>query len=194
MTQTTELHDTRRTGANLMDAVRGKWGWFVALGLLFILLGVVALGNLLAATVATVFYIGAVIAVAGIFQILHAFANKNWGAFFLWLLAGLCYAVAGVMIVMNPTLASVGLTLMFAVLTIVSGLMRLVVGFKARGENGTGWFIASAVLTTIAGVIFLLGWPVNSLWLLGLLLAIDLIFQGVSLVALGWQLRSREMM
>lgn len=192
MTETIGLQDTHPTGANLMDAVRGKWGWFVALGILFILFGAAALTNLFAATVATIFYIGALITVAGIFQIIHAFANKNWGAFFLWLLGGLLYAAAGVVIVLNPLLASVGLTLMFAVLTIASGLTRLVLGFKARGKGGTGWFIASAVLTVIAGVVFLLGWPINSLWLLGLLLAIDLTFQGFSLVGLGLQLRSRQ--
>jgi uncharacterized membrane protein HdeD (DUF308 family) len=68
--------------------------------------------------------------------------------------------------------------------------MRLWLGFQAQSEHGWGWIIASGIVTTLAGLIFVLGWPVNSLWLLGLVLSIDLVFQGLTLIGLSLRLRT----
>jgi uncharacterized membrane protein HdeD (DUF308 family) len=167
-----------------------KWGWFVGLGLVFIVLGAVAAGNLFLATIVTVYYVSALMIVAGIIQVVQSFRVKTWGGFLLWMLSGVLYAAAGLVTSMNPLLASFLLTLMLALLTLASGAARLWLGFQARADHGWGWIIASGVVTTIAGLVFLLGWPVNSLWLLGLLLAIDLVFQGCALVGLGLRFRA----
>jgi len=169
---------------------RAKWSWFVALGFVFVALGAIAVSNLLLTTIATVYYVGALMIVAGAMQIVQSFRVKSWGGFFLWILSGVLYAVAGLMTLMNPLLASLLFTLMLAVLTVASGVVRLWLGLRARADHGWGWIVASGAITTIAGLIFLLGWPVNSLWLLGLVLAIDLIFQGCALVGLGLRFRA----
>jgi uncharacterized membrane protein HdeD (DUF308 family) len=189
MTQTTGMSEPRRAFTGLMTEARGKWGWFVALGILFVVLGFGALSNLLLATIATIFYIGVLMIVAGAFQIVHAFRVKDWRGFFLWGLGGFFYAAAGTTIVLDPTIASIVLTLILAVFTIASGFMRLLLSFRAREDRGWGWLFASGLLTAIAGLAFLLGWPLNSLWLLGLLLSVDLVFQGCTLIGLGLQLR-----
>ncbi|MCW2358603.1 MULTISPECIES: HdeD family acid-resistance protein [Bradyrhizobium] len=170
--------------------VHAKWGWFVGLGLLFIVLGAVAAGNLLLATIVTVFYVSAGMIVAGAMQIVQAFRVKNWGGFLWWMISGVLYAAAGVVTSMNPLLASVFLTLMLALLTLAAGIARLWLGFQTRTDHGWGWIVASGVVTAIAGLVFLLGWPVNSLWLLGLVLAIDLVFQGCALVGVGLRFRA----
>ena len=78
------------------NAVRSKWGWFVLLGIVVLALGIIAAGNLLIATAASVFFVGAMMIVAGIVEIIHAFGVKSWGKFILWLLSGLLYIVAGI--------------------------------------------------------------------------------------------------
>ncbi|MDH6694981.1 uncharacterized membrane protein HdeD (DUF308 family) [Bradyrhizobium elkanii] len=190
MTHTTAPSEPRGAFTGILSEARAKWGWFVALGILFVLLGFGAVSNLLLATVTTIFYIGALMIVAGIFQIIHAFGVESWRGRFLWGLGGLTYAVAGTTIILDPVIASLVLTLMLAVFTIASGLMRLLLGFRARDDRGWGWLCASGLLTAVAGLAFLLGWPLNSLWLLGLLLSVDLVFQGCALIGLGLQLRS----
>ncbi|MCC8952809.1 HdeD family acid-resistance protein [Bradyrhizobium sp. Pear77] len=170
--------------------VHAKWSWFVGLGLIFIVLGAVAAGNLLLATIVTVYYVSAGMIVAGVMQIVQSLRVKTWGGFLWWMLSGVLYTAAGVVTSMNPLLASVFLTLMLALLTVASGVARLWLGFQARTDHGWGWIVASGVVTAIAGLVFLLGWPVNSLWLLGLVLAIDLVFQGCALVGLGLRFRA----
>jgi uncharacterized membrane protein HdeD (DUF308 family) len=170
---------------------RTKWGWFVALGVLLLIFGVIAFGNLMVATVASVFFVGWLMLLAGVVEIIHAFGVKTWGRFFYWLLSGLLYAVAGFFAFYNPLLASAVLTFLLSVALIASGLLRGWIGYQHRAETGSGWIIAAGVITVLAGLIIALGWPVNSLWVLGLFLAIDLIFQGWTFVAFGLALRSR---
>ena len=67
--------------------------------------------------------------------------------------------------------------------------MRIWIGFTSKSLEGWGWVVAAGVVTTLAGLIISSGWPVNSLWMLGLFLAIDLIFQGITYIAFGLGLR-----
>ena len=48
--------------------LRDKWGWFVALGVVMLIAGVIAMLNLFAATVVSVLYVGALMLVGGVFR------------------------------------------------------------------------------------------------------------------------------
>lgn len=170
-------------------ALRSKWGWFVLLGVALLVLGVIAAGNLLIATAASIFFVGTMMIIGGIVEIIHAFGVKSWGTFFWWLLSGILYVVAGYLAFANPVLAAGVMTLFLAISLIASGLVRIWIGFSGRGVEGWGWVIAGGIITVLAGLIIASGWPVNSLWILGLFLAIDLIFQGVTYVGFGFGLR-----
>ncbi|MCA0278073.1 MAG: HdeD family acid-resistance protein [Proteobacteria bacterium] len=170
-------------------ALRSKWGWFVLLGVALLVLGVIAAGNLLVATAASIFFVGTMMIIGGIVEIVHAFGVKNWGTFFWWLLSGILYVVAGYLAFANPVLAAGVMTLFLAISLIASGLVRIWIGFSGRGVEGWGWVIAGGIITVLAGLIIASGWPVNSLWILGLFLAIDLIFQGVTYIGFGFGLR-----
>jgi uncharacterized membrane protein HdeD (DUF308 family) len=174
---------------NAIGQTRAKWGWFVGLGVLLLILGGIAFGNLFIATVASVYVVGWLMLVAGIIEIMHAFGVKTWGRFFYWLLSGLLYAVAGFFAFDNPLLASAVLTFLLAVALIASGALRAWVGYSHRPERGWGWIVAAGLISVLAGLIIAMGWPVNSLWVLGLFLAIDLIFQGWSFIAIGLALK-----
>jgi uncharacterized membrane protein HdeD (DUF308 family) len=169
--------------------MRSKWGWFVALGVLVLVLGIIAAGNLLVATVASVFFVGSLMIVAGVIEIVHAFGVKTWGTFFWWLLSGILYVIAGILAFTNPLLTTAVLTLLLAVSLIASGLLRIWIGFTSKGLEGWGWVVAAGVITVLAGLVIAIGWPVNSLVILGIFLAVDLIFQGITYIAFGFGLR-----
>lgn len=170
---------------------RSVWGWWVALGVLFLIAGLLALGNLLIATVASVFFVGAMMILGGIAQIVFAFSYwGRWGRLILWLLLGLLYLAAGIVTFRNPALATAVLTLVLAAALIAVGILRLVAGFSFRPLKGWGWIVVSGVLTLILGGIIAFGWPVNSVWVLGVFLAIDLLFAGIAYVSLGAGIRS----
>jgi len=169
--------------------MRSKWAWFVGIGAVLITLAAVAFGNLVLATTVTMFYLGAMMLVAGAASIFHSFQIKGWTGFDAWFLSGLLYAVSGLFVLSNPLFAAATLTLLLAIALIVSGVMRLWSGFQMRFHAGRMWVMGSGLLTLLTGLVFILGWPVNSLFLLGMLLAVDLAFQGISAIMFGMLLK-----
>lgn len=179
-------------GASFGPGSRGigsTWGWFVALGLGLLLLGFVALGNLAIATLASVLIVGAMMMVGGILQIIVAFRIRKERGFLLWLVSGLLYAAAGVLTFYNPRLAAQVLTLLLAFALILSGFIRIAAGVRLRPYEGWGWIVASGVVSTAVGAIVIFGWPFTPLFTLGIVLAVDLAFQGVMAIAFGLLLR-----
>lgn len=189
MTLTPDITETLK---GRMNELQSKWGWFVALGVLMLVVGVIALGNLLVATVASVYLVGIMMLIVGASEIVHAFGIKTWGGFFFWLLGGLLYAVAGIVAFINPLLASAVLTLLLAASLVAAGGVRAWIGYKHWSHKGSGWIIIAALITALCGIVIAIGWPVNSLWVLGMFLAIDMIFQGWAAIALGFALKSGE--
>ena len=173
-----------------ISMVRDKWGWFLALGILLLVFGIIAFANLFVATVASVFYIGMMMLIGGVAYLVHAFQVKGWEQILFWALSGVLYTIAGLLAFWNPALTAVVLTFLMAVALVVAGIFRLWVGFRMRPMKGSGWVIVGGVVTVLAGLIIAIGWPVNSLWILGLFLAIDLIMQGWALIAVALAARS----
>lgn len=167
------------------SAMRAKWGWFVGLGVLLLVCSFIAFGNLFVATVVSVYYVGMLMLIGGIVYLVHAFQVRTWEHIITWTLNGLLYTLAGIFAFINPILASAALTLLLAVTLIVAGVLRIWVGRRLKSSSGWGWILFGGIVTVLAGVVVALGWPVNSLWILGLFLAIDLFFQGWTLVAFG---------
>lgn len=182
--------DMSQTLKEHIGELRSKWGWFVALGIVMLIVGVIALGNLLIATVASVYLVGFMMLIAGGFEIVQAFGVKSWGGFFWWLLGGLLYAVGGIIAFTNPLLASAVLTLLLAASLVAAGVVRAWIGYKHWSHKGSGWIITAAIITALCGIVIAIGWPTNSLWVLGMFLAIDMIFQGWTAIALGLALKS----
>ncbi|MBX5012810.1 HdeD family acid-resistance protein [Rhizobium lentis] len=172
------------------SSLRSKWVWFLGLGVLLLICGLIALSNLLMATVASVFYVGMLMLAGGVIYLVHAFQVRRWDQVLFWALSGILYVLAGIFAFINPIFTSAALTLFLAIALLVAGIFRLWVGMRMRPLKGWRWIAASGVITTLAGFVIALGWPVNSLWILGLFLAVDLIVQGWTMIAFGLGIRS----
>lgn len=168
---------------------RAKWGWFVGLGVLLLLLSGIAFGNLFVATVVSVYYIGMLMLFGGAVYLVHAFQLRGWDHVFPWVVSGILYTLAGIFAFMNPVLASAAFTLMLAIALVIAGVLRIWIGRRMKPAKGWAFILLSGIVTMLAGFIIALGWPINSLWILGLFLAIDLLFQGWTLIAFGLALR-----
>jgi uncharacterized membrane protein HdeD (DUF308 family) len=169
--------------------LRAKSGWIVALGVVYIIAGLIALGSVVFATVVTVFVVGIMMLIAGVAEVISAFQIKTWGKFLLWLLLGVLYIVAGFVTFENPLLAAALLTLLLAFSLIASGIMRIVLAFSMKEEMPWVWVALSGVITFLLGLIILAHWPVSGLYILGLFLGIDLIIAGAGWIGIGLGLK-----
>jgi uncharacterized membrane protein HdeD (DUF308 family) len=174
-----------------LEPLRAKRGWIIALGVVYVIAGLIALGSIVTATIATVFVVGIMMLIAGAAEVFHAFQIKTWGKFLLWLLLGALYIIAGFLTFENPLLAAALLTLLLGVSLIASGIMRIVLAFSMKEGMPWIWVVASGVITVLLGLIILAHWPVSSLYILGLFLGIDLIFAGTGWLAVGFGLARR---
>ncbi|MCP3407247.1 HdeD family acid-resistance protein [Bradyrhizobium sp. CCGB01] len=187
----TDMSNSEASLGTAIHAITGKWAWFVALGVGELILGGVASANLMAASLASVLVIGATMAAAGIFQIVQAFSVHGLRGFLLWLLAGIVYAAAGAIILYDPILASFALSLAVCAFLVVAGMIRIWAGFRMRPAAGWRWIVAAGILTFCVGLMLVVAWPAIGLWLLGVMLIVDLIFQGWGFIAFGIALRNR---
>ncbi|MBP6018899.1 MAG: HdeD family acid-resistance protein [Burkholderiaceae bacterium] len=172
-----------------LSALRAHWGWFVAIGIILVVLGAIALVHVLAATLVSVIFIGTLMLIGAVGQLVQAWRVKDWSGFVVWSISGLLYAAAGVVAIVNPYVGAALLTLLLGATLIAAGAFRLWVWFNNRAQQGWGWLAFSGVITFATGILIAIGWPANSLWILGLLLGFDLLFQGWSLLFAGLALR-----
>jgi uncharacterized membrane protein HdeD (DUF308 family) len=174
-----------------LEPLRTHWGWIVALGIVFLIAGVAALSSVLMATVVSVAFVGAMMLVSGIAEIINAFSVKGWGKFLLWALLGVLYVVAGIVTFQNPLLAATVLTLVLGVTLVIAGCLRVFLATQMAEGTGWVWVVLSGIITLLLGGVVLAHWPVSSLYMLGIFLGVDLIVAGIGWISTGMALKRR---
>lgn len=174
-----------------LHSLRGKWGWIVALGVVYAIAGFIALGNQFFTTLVSVSIIGAVMIISGVFEIFSAFQMKSWSSFFLWIALGILYTAAGIFVWVDPVLAASVFTLLIGIALIASGAVRIILAFRLPDDAPRVWVCISGAITLLLGAIILSQWPVSGLYVLGIFLGIDLLFTGFGWISVGLAIRQR---
>ena len=174
-----------------VETLRAKWAWVLVLGIIYLVAGLIALYSIVMATIVSVFVVGIMMLVAGVGEVFNAFQLRSWGKFFLWSLVGVLYIVAGFVTFENPLLAAALLTFMLGGALVASGMLKIVLAFSLKEGTPWIWVVSSGGITLLLGLVILVHWPVSSLYILGLFLAIDLVFAGVSWISVGLGLKRR---
>jgi uncharacterized membrane protein HdeD (DUF308 family) len=184
---------SRFDSAEAAEAARGhlrrNWGWFTALGIGLVLVGLFALGYPVVFTLVTVTVSGVALLVAGAFELAGCFWARRFGTLLQRALCGLFYVFLGVVIVDRPDLGAAGYTLVLAVFFFASGVVRIAYAVGSQ-LPGRGWSVLSGVVNLILGVMIWRNMPEAALWVIGTFVGIDLVFNGISWVMLGLAARS----
>lgn len=159
---------------------RGVRSWSMVVGIVMVVLGIVAITLSVAATYATMLFLGMVIAIRGIFELLYALRLYHHEGFYRLLFGGVLSVVVGLLLLSSPGLSAAALTLFIAAFMVVGGLFRSI---AVPLEHGPHWAIelVAAVVTLLLGLWLLSGWPTTALWFIGLLLGIEILVTGVAL-------------
>jgi uncharacterized membrane protein HdeD (DUF308 family) len=164
------------------------WGWFLAFGIVLLLLGIAAIVRSVTATVASMYFFGWLLVLAAIFEFVSAFMVGNWAGFFLHLLIAILFGIVGVLMLTRPVISAESLTLVMGVFFLIAGLYQLIASLWAH-LPGWGWHALSGVVTTVMGILVLAGWPATGFWVIGLFVGIELVFYGWAWIALAIGLR-----
>jgi uncharacterized membrane protein HdeD (DUF308 family) len=179
------MTDRAMTPMSLSDSVRHNWGWMLALGILFIVAGVLAFVAPFIAGLVVTTIVGVVIFIAGIAQIIQAWRMRSWGGFLWQLIIGIVLLLGGIAIYVNPVVGALTLTLFVAAMFIAKGVFQLVLGFRLRPHDGWGWIVTSGVIAVLVGLMIWVQWPMSTAYALGTLAGISLAFTGWSYVMIA---------
>jgi uncharacterized membrane protein HdeD (DUF308 family) len=167
-----------------LEEFRRNANWFLALGIILIILGTVALGSSIFVTLASMVFLGWLLVIGGAIEAVQAFWQRRWGGFFLHLLGGVLYVIVGLMIVANPQVGALALTLLIALFFLIAGAFRIIGSLTMRFPEWR-WVLLNGVVTFLLGLLIWKQWPSSALWVIGLFIGIDLIFTGWSWVMLS---------
>jgi uncharacterized membrane protein HdeD (DUF308 family) len=172
-----------------LDQVRRSWGWFLVFGILLTVLGVLCVGKAQTATIFSILVLGWILAISGVVWLVNAFRAFSWHGFFLFLLNGIIRGVTGYLLLRHPDAGAAGVTMLLASLFIVAGLFRAVGAGVIRFPRW-GWTVFSGIVSVVLGVSLLASWPSASTYFIGMVIGIDLIFDGASLIGFATAMRS----
>lgn len=165
-----------------------SWQLF-ALGLVSIIVGFLAIGSTIIATLASVTVFGVLLLIAGFTEVIHAVMVRNLKGFALHLLAAALYLMVGLFMLEDPIQAAAVLTLLLAASFLVGGVLRIIFSLAVQ-FHGWPWVVVNGVVDLLLGVLIWNRWPESSLWVIGLFVGIDLLLHGWSWVILALSVRT----
>lgn len=174
----------------------GCYGWmsrpWVAgiLAVLELVLGFILLSFPMLLGLSAVWVGGFVLVVAGLIRLVQSIArreNRWWN-----LLAAVLYLVVGVFTVLMPMLSMEWWTLFIGACLLTAGIMRMGVAISMWNTPGRFWRVFNALVSLVLGVMIIWGWPESSAWLIGTLIAIEMIFSGWTLMFLAMAPRDKD--
>lgn len=160
-------------------------GWFTALGILFIIGGVFAIAMPFVATVVATLWIGWAFIILGAVEVYQSWSTRGWGGFIWNLLIGLVIVAGGISFVVFPLEGATTLTLVVGALFIAKGVIQVIMAFQYRPRDGWVWILLAGILAVVLGFLIVMGWPQTTVWVLGTLVGISLIFSGWSYVMIA---------
>ena len=164
-----------------------NWGWFLAFGIVLLLLGIAAVVRSFGATVASMVFFGWLLVFASLIQFVEAFMVGKWAGFFLHLLVAILFGITGLLMVMRPVISAEAVTLVMSVFFLIVGLYQVIVSLWVH-LPGWGWQALNGVIAALMGVLLLAQWPISGLWAIGLFVGIDLIVFGWTWIRLALDL------
>lgn len=159
--------------------------WWMIGGILCLIGGFAALLNPMAGTLAATAIAGWSFLLVGVIQIIAAFSVPGGWNKAMLALFGVLGVLVGITIFKNPLASALTLTMAVAILILVSGVVRFFIARDLKGTSAYAWVVVSAVLSLLLGVMILADFPASAVTILGILLGVELIFNGVALIGLS---------
>jgi len=171
-----------------LHPLRNQWWCFLLLGIALVVIGSMCIAEPFVMSVGGVIILGFLLIAAGIVQIVSSFWAGKWSGTLLHMLIGVLYGVVGYMIIDDPGLSMVVLTKFIAIFLIVDGVFRIVSALFVRFQDW-GWVLLNGGVTLLLGVIISRQMPEAALWVIGLFIGIEMIFNGWAWIMLAMGLK-----
>jgi uncharacterized membrane protein HdeD (DUF308 family) len=159
--------------------------WSIALSVLLIVAGFFAMLIPFLSGVAITLFFGWAMIISGVTHFIFAFKTHTKGGLIWELLIGAVYLFTGVYLILHPLDALLALTLILACYLFFEAIVEFIQYFQLRPRHGAGWLIVDGIITLILAIMIWRSWPASSIWVIGTLVGISMIFSGFSRLMLS---------
>ena len=184
--------EIRHIQQQILDYLQKHWKLFLAEGIFFIILGIGAMVIPHFFTVAVVIFLGWVMLFGGIVHLSRALIFSNMSGFWLWLFMGILQTIAGYLFIARPAVGILTITLLMTLFFAFEGLAKISLAFMIRPLANWGFMLFSGITALVFALIIATSWQETAPWLLGLLLGINMVFLGWSLVKISLHHKSSD--
>ena len=168
-----------------LEEMKEHRAWFFALGVLLLIFGFLMIIFPVAGTFTIELLFGILLLLGGLVQLALAFRTRGWGGFLYVLLIGILYVVAGLLLLGFPVSGVLTLTLLLGAFLLVEGILKMAMAFRLKPEFEWEWLLFGGIIAVLLGVLILINWPSDALWVIGLLFGIDMFLTGLSSVIIS---------
>jgi uncharacterized membrane protein HdeD (DUF308 family) len=171
----------------LARAIRGHWKLFLIEGVILVVLGLLAVAVPMVAGLAVAILFGWLFLISGIVGLYTTFAMRHAPGFWWSLLSGVLGVVVGLWLLIQPAVGLVSLTYLLIAFFIIEGVATIMFALDHRAAltGRWGWMLTSGIIDLILAAIILAGLPGTVAWALGLIVGINMIFGGASMIGIA---------
>jgi uncharacterized membrane protein HdeD (DUF308 family) len=192
MSDVTDFEGLRR---QLASTIHAHWKLFLAQGIVMMILGFLAVAVPNIATLAVEIFVGWLFFAGGIFRAISVWHARQAPGFAWSLLAAVLSVVLGLILIFHPLAGVLTLTMVLVAFFIIEGIASIVAAIEHRQHlRSWGWVLFSGIIDLLLAYLIWQGWPSSAAWAIGLLVGINMLFLGLSLVmtALAARLMSSQ--
>jgi uncharacterized membrane protein HdeD (DUF308 family) len=173
------------TSTPILSVARKTVGWSIALSVLMILSGILAIVIPPVAGLAVTIFVGWLLVFSGATHLVFAWQTRETGGLLWELLLGVLYVGVGIYLLLNPIAGLVSLTFGLAIYLFLEGILEFVLAVRLRPAPGSGWLFVDGIITLILAFMIWRTWPSNTAWVLGVLVGISMLFSGIARLMLS---------
>jgi uncharacterized membrane protein HdeD (DUF308 family) len=165
-------------------ALGKSWKLLLTAGIISTVLGAIAIIVPRLASVTITYLVGILLLIGAVAFVAEAISRGSTGHRIWSALLAVLYVFAGVWLIINPVSGTITLTWILAIFFLLIGVLRLIAGIASRGKvPNAGWTIVNGVLSIVIAVLVIGDLPSSAAWAIGLLVGIQLLFDGIALIA-----------
>ncbi|MEA2793749.1 MAG: hypothetical protein QOI87_1129 [Bradyrhizobium sp.] len=185
--QETSPRDITRLQSEMGAAVREHWMAFLIEGILLVILGLAALiVQPLASLVVTIF-LGWMFLISGIAGLVLTFWARKMPGFWWSLISAALAVVAGIILLAQPVQGTLTLTVVVGAYFLAEGVATIMYALEHRRELSErwAWLLVAGIMDLLIAAVIIAGLPGSALWAVGLLVGINLLFGGATLIGMA---------
>ena len=165
---------------NVNTEINREVGWSIVLSVLMIVAGALAIIVPPISGITVTILVGWLLVLRGATHLVYAWNTRRSGGLLWEILLSIIYIAAGGYLLLHPVAGLASLTVVLAVYLLLESVLEFILSFQLRPLPGSGWLLAVGIITLILAIMIWWAWPASTLWVIGTLVGVSMVFSGVA--------------